>query len=511
MSKLLQVSIWILVAMLAFDAHAGITLVRAVPVTADSQIYGAANVPGSPLSVDLARRGYLEEEYFISGTADAYGRDATDQLQVVHAAVPYTTRIVVRRPQARSRFSGTVVIEPIHPLLASTLAWSATAEWLIRSGHIYVAIGTGNDPPTRATSRAGTPVAADLVAKWFDPLRYQDFNWPAEDGVRWQVLSDIATLLQGNAATSPLSGYGARHLLATGWSFTGSFLRTYINEGFHERARTIDGGPVMAGYLIGISSRWNRSGYLPLNSSSEVIPLDHPRRAAREIDVPVIEFITANEVAGGTGPQAADKDERNGGHRFYELGATSHSDSFMSDSGRAARTTLTQLRNKGYPLDKAGIDVNVSTKCPLATSDVPIGEYAMATLDNLDRWVRTGIAPPRAAPLQLNAEGGFTHDTQGNPLGGIRIAEFDVPRARYDTLPADQRQGCVVAAGRMPFYRLPLSAEQLGVLYSGRVAYLRAYEQRTRELVKQRWLLQPEATRLIDKARRAATALPLAR
>jgi uncharacterized protein len=498
---------WLAACLLSLGASramAGIGEVRLVPVTAQSTTFGSAAAPGAPQSIDLAARGYVEAEYFVTGTASVYARDGADQRVVARASVPYTTRIIVRRPATPARFSGSVIFEPMHPQQGSTLGWSAMADYIIRSGHVYVAAGLGDDPPSRAGARNGAPLAADLVAKWFDPQRYRDLNWPEEDGIRWDVMSDLLRLLKSGEAQNPLHGYAAARIYATGWSFTGSLLRTYINEGFHEAARAGDGGPLVDGYLVGISSRWNGGGYLPLNSSSTALPIEHPRRQLRVIDVPVIEFMTANEVAAGNGPQLPDSDAPAGGHRLYQLGASNHSDSFDAQSGgRLNRPQFAQLRSKGYPFDEAA-----GRGCSLATSDVPIAELSRAAMDNLIRWSRGGEAPPRAAPLQLAGPAVFAHDVHGNPLGGIRIAEFDVPRARYDTVPPTDRADCNAAASRTPFYRFDFSAAQLQALYGSRAKYLAAYQRHADELVKQHWLLASDGKALVAKATVAAAALP---
>src|SRR5688572_638843 len=48
----------------------------------------------------LANFKYEAKEYFVSGTANGQ---------------PYKTRIVVRRPSSNSKFSGMVLVEPMHP------------------------------------------------------------------------------------------------------------------------------------------------------------------------------------------------------------------------------------------------------------------------------------------------------------------------------------------------------------------------------------------------------------
>src|SRR5262245_16440632 len=70
-----------------------------------------------PGSVDLAGSGYLEEEYFMSGTARAYVasgplRDDGKWTAARNGeSADYVTRILVRRPSTPSKFNGTVIVE----------------------------------------------------------------------------------------------------------------------------------------------------------------------------------------------------------------------------------------------------------------------------------------------------------------------------------------------------------------------------------------------------------------
>jgi hypothetical protein len=56
---------------------------------------------------DLAGNGYVEEEFYLSGAADAY---ATSGARLA-SDVPYRTRVIVRRPVAERDFNGTVLVE----------------------------------------------------------------------------------------------------------------------------------------------------------------------------------------------------------------------------------------------------------------------------------------------------------------------------------------------------------------------------------------------------------------
>src|SRR5215831_9937975 len=61
--------------------------------------------------IDLSKVGYVEEEYFVSGTANVYDWGADGKPMVKGPNVPYTTRIRVRRPKDPAKFSGSVMVE----------------------------------------------------------------------------------------------------------------------------------------------------------------------------------------------------------------------------------------------------------------------------------------------------------------------------------------------------------------------------------------------------------------
>jgi hypothetical protein len=67
--------------------------------------------PGFRLAADV---GYVEEEFFVSGKSDAFTYNdppVREEIIPIAQGVPYTARIVVRRPADASSFNGPVVIE----------------------------------------------------------------------------------------------------------------------------------------------------------------------------------------------------------------------------------------------------------------------------------------------------------------------------------------------------------------------------------------------------------------
>src|SRR5688572_16367705 len=73
-----------------------------IPVTADSFPLLAANRTLEGL--DLAKAGYVEEEFIISGNANVYDWATDGTLSVKTPNAPYATRILVRRPATPARF-----------------------------------------------------------------------------------------------------------------------------------------------------------------------------------------------------------------------------------------------------------------------------------------------------------------------------------------------------------------------------------------------------------------------
>jgi hypothetical protein len=65
-------------------------------------------------------------------------------------------------------------------------------------------------------------------------------------------------------------------------------------------------------------------------------------------------------------------------------------------------------------------------------SRVPMHHVTAAAYAHLSRWVRHGTPPPLAQPLQFNADGTKIRDALGLAVGGIRLSQVSVPRARND-------------------------------------------------------------------------------
>src|SRR5687768_16746870 len=132
------------------------------PVTGPGAMFpGLQRVPPG---TSLADEKYIVTEYFVSGTASGQ---------------PYTTRILVRRPENASRFSGIVVAEPMH---ASGNSWMFyfTRIYMMRRGHISVEI---------APQKAGTE--ATIVSS--NPQRYAGISLPDANQAN-EIMAQVGAL-----------------------------------------------------------------------------------------------------------------------------------------------------------------------------------------------------------------------------------------------------------------------------------------------------------------------------
>src|SRR5262245_62110279 len=103
-------------------ARSQVHLTAATPASITGPILAAAR-PGDPshnypfyaTPFDLKRNGYVEQEFFISGTATRFPASPTVDQQRVAAtpigSMAYTTRIVVRRPISPGRSAHVAVVD----------------------------------------------------------------------------------------------------------------------------------------------------------------------------------------------------------------------------------------------------------------------------------------------------------------------------------------------------------------------------------------------------------------
>lgn len=420
-----------------------------VPVTEDSQPYRGANEqpvagPGLPIP-DLIPYGYMEEEYFVSGTVDGK---------------PYTTSMLVRKPKDPKKFSGLVAVETVHAQGAVPF-WGFKDLWM-RGGHGWVAVGSQR-------------VALEQFIRKSNPKRYETLQLPeappavpgqnpmgggAQDLISQAVMTQVGALLKGNPANGPFRGMTVRWLVMGGASQTGGTTLRYIQNS-HAQAKLANG-------------RYIYDGYMPeLAFSATPLPPS---------GVPIMHVITEcdlmNSILAGRVPVLRpDADTATDKYRHYEYTGASHVGMRGITDPLKVFPTLAGVLKPGEQL-----------------SQFPQAEIVRPAAEHFIAWVTKGVAPPHAAaPIQL-ANGQIARDENGNAKGGVRSPYVDTPTVRYIA-------AAPTAQGENPFRRLiglqePFSADKLRSLYKTRANYLRLFNQGIDKLLAGGWLLRADAQRL---------------
>jgi hypothetical protein len=368
-----------------------------------------------PAGTGLADHGYVVSEYFVSGTA---------------SGKPYTTRILVRRPQDQGRFSGIVVAEPMH---ASGNSWMFffSRIYMMRRGHISVEI---------APQKAGTE--ATIVAS--NPERYKAITIP-EAGQANEIIAQVGALLKSNAPSSPLAGLRVRRMILMGTSQSAGTLRTYLAA--HAAWRMPGGSPIF-------------DAFLPTSTAGMPIP---------KVDVPLIQVATQTEVLRGAAEGSAyrrpDGDAPGDQFRLYEIAGMPHNDS---------------RENPTYSPDP----------CKMPVTRYPVGAMMAMALHHVIEWADKGTVPPRADRIVVD-NGVLALDAQGNARGGVRSTYVDVPVATYGVPNnADPKPGtrddfyCGIAG-----YETPVPADRLRALHTDAATYQGKVQRRLDELTKAGWFL----------------------
>lgn len=468
-----------------------------LPVSPTSYPFGAADHTRVP--EDLAAAGYVEEEFLVAGTANVYDWPAPGPAVMRTAGVPYVTRVLVRRPIRRERFSGTVVVEMLNPsnLFDLNLGWAISGRQMARNGDAWVGITA--KPVSIATLKAFDSARYSALSM-ANPLPLSD---PAncttvasdsarttENGVVWDIYTQVGAWLRSRSASNPLTyrvdataPHPVQRLYGWGYSQTGSFLYTYINA-VHPLVVKEDGRSMFDAYLVAVAS-----APTPIHQCAAPIPPGDERRFIRNAGVPVVRVMSQSDYLSGIAARRADSDSAPDLYRNYEIAGSAHA-------------TPDELTFAAAPADieKGGRDVP-----PMACTEGPRSRFPNwpafnAVLRNLDVWVRTGTPPPHAEPI-LVAEGKPVLDRFGNVIGGIRSPFVEAPTSTWfgnSTGPSF----CRIAGHEVPFSRA-----QLKTLYPTPQDYVRAVTASVSRLVVEGFIVQDDGAALIADAERQATEL----
>ena len=404
-----------------------------------------AGTPQTTSTGGMDAAGYVEEEYFVAGTARAF--DAAEPLTddghwalTGRDTAPFTTRILVRRPVDPAAASGTVIVEwnNVSAGFDSTPDWSFTSAEMMRSGHVYIGVSAQKQGVDGEGPGLVGALGSSLASS--DPGRYGSLSHPGDD-YSYDLFRQIGALAKAGPAQGldPLQGFPRDHVIAVGESQSAFRLTAYANG-----LQALD--PVFDGFLIhsrgGGSATFDESGDVAAATDGSIHIRD-------DLDVPVFVFSTETDLTllGYAAARQPDTDR----FRGWEVAGTAHADAHILGGADPAR-------------------VAEALGCDQPVNDGPQHLALKAALAHLVDWVVDGTPPPRGEPISLDAGGAIVRDDDGNARGGIRLPAVEVPVATLSGEPVGDSVLCRLFGSTTPF-----PPEELTARYGSKDAYLAAY------------------------------------
>jgi hypothetical protein len=408
--------------------------------------------------------GYVEEEFFASGTASAFNPTASsaDGKWSVEpsTSAPYETRIIVRRPADPHRFNGLVVVEWMNVSAGeSNPDWDLLNPALSDSGAAYVGVSAQALGVEGGQSILGSGTTTGLVQA--EPSRYGVLHHPG-DQYSLDMFAQIGRGLRVAANSSVLGGLRANHVVAVGESQSAFYLTTFANalqpltdayDGLFIHSRGGAGAPLNGGSIT--------SGGTPAG-----------QRIRTDLNVPVFMFETETDVTELGYSSARQPNTKL--IRTWEVAGTSHADTYLV----------------GSFANRLG--------CPKPINDGPQHSVVQAAFASFAKWVVDGTPPPSPPPLTLSS----THpvhlalDGNGNALGGVRTPAVDVPVSTLSGVPSPGGKTLCILFGSTTAF----SGAQLAGLYHTKADYLSRFTNDLDAAVSHGYVLQSSRQALVDQA-----------
>ena len=416
--------------------------VTLTPLTGGLGVALTAARPGP----DLAAAGWTEAEYAASGTDP----------------VPFTTRVVVRRPGSAPA-SGMLVVEWLNVSSGADAApdWTYLADELVRQGHAWAGVSAQFHGVEGGSALVAVEGAALQGLKGADPERYGALHHPGD-----AYAHDIFTAVAREVARS----LAAERVVAVGESQAAYLLTTYVNE-VHPQERFFDG------FLI--HSRGDVAA--PAGEPGRGIDLAAARASGRptpirdDLDVPVLVVQTEGDLLGRLNYLAARQPDAPM-LRVWEIAGAAHADLFQIGEFEAF------------------------LGCPDPVNRGQQVYVVRAALRHLVAWAAGGPAAPGAEPIEVR-DGAFVRDEVGNVRGGVRTPVVDAPA---EHLAGDAAPGASVICGL--FGRtVALTAEQWATRWPSYDAYVSAYTAATDAAIEAGFVLAEDRAALLDEVRPAPT------
>ncbi len=358
------------------------------------------NYPFFATNIDLAAYGYIEEEFFIQGTANSYtiptlapgttcatpGVNCTGS--ILASNYPYKTRLVVRRPISKNHFNGVVLLEWQNVTAGYDLdaMWIASNEHFLQAGYAWVGA---------SVQRVGIHQPGTGLKAW-SPIRYGTLDVTVggtilNDALCYDIYSQAAQAIKNPLGIDPMGGLPVKLIFAIGASQSASRLVTYYNSVLPLFLPT----DLLDGFFFSVGGAQSRN----------------------DLEFKRFKLLTETDIA--TLGQAAIRQPDSDSYRTWEVAGASHFDYYESQG------LAPLLARDGIPPSPRNC-----TNPPF--SHIPFYYVSNAVYDRLVPWVTEGIPPSTAPPIEVISLGPpvvIARDSFGNALGGIRLSQHAVPTA----------------------------------------------------------------------------------
>ena len=426
---------------------------------------------------DLSLDGYREDEILMSGTANVYEYidDAAQSplaTPTADPAAPYTTRVLIRRPQNAADFNGVVYLEILNATARYDGApmWNLTYPSIVADGAAWIGVTYSDQTAAFMRNTWGTANApAPAGAQPRNNSRYATLSITTRAHT-WDILNQAAALIKADDdSRNPMQGYGVDTIIATGYSQSAAYTHTYANSfypSYSELApctselEALDQcSPIVNGYIVaagGPTARLlNGAGSNPIgdkrnceNALNREMPCiegqtEPAPEGPSEYKLPkIMRFTTESDIKAVRVRQTmADQPLL----RTYEVAGTSHVDFWGSIVGQ-------KVAEYQFGIPATG---TIESSCDLPYNPVRTGIPLSAIQHRLARWIQHDELPPPSEYMIW--EGDFTQNDEffrplvnwirddgdndatdgdegrgdGNVVGGVRPPRINVPLGLY--------------------------------------------------------------------------------
>lgn len=434
--------------------------------------------PFAASMLDITGMGYVEEEYFLEGTATRYGevdsslsrRDGEWQAKAVGEA-PYKTRLLIYRPADRAAFNGTVILTWNNVTAGYDLFGTDSLE--VFEGGFALACLT-----TQKVGIEGLPPVPQGLVHW-DPERYGSLHIPSDD-YSFDIFTQAACAVgpERDRSLDPMGALDVRQVVALGASQSAGRLATYINA-IQPMSKALDG------FILAIY--FGRG--TPLEVGDTVVNINTPEvdRAPAlvgsnlirdDTGTPVFVVNSELEAIACYGVRQPDTET----FRYWESAGTCH----VSQQVNAVRRKMAE-RDQLLPRPaQEGINT------------IPMAYLYDAVFYHMHRWLADDIAPPTMPKVEFAGDPPqVVRDENGIARGGIRLPQVEVPIATNSAVPLGEGIFAMLGGSSQPF-----SADKVTALYRDKATFIKRFNEAAERAVAAQVLRPRDVAKLVLEARR---------